>query len=124
MIGTSECYVISHSIVLNEFLMFRYVFVRFSEMEGEANHRLPLNDPMRIQQRDYKLWGRDEARATRDGKRAYKCPCNLCGGRRREMHRRTIYRHWKALGRHNSLRGWTEVLFNPIVGHLIWSHYI
>lgn len=79
-------------------------------MDGEGRERLPLNHPNRIRARDLKLYRRDEERAARDGISNYRCPCNLCGGRRRPCSRRTISRHFQSRGRHGALRGWTEVI--------------
>lgn len=79
-------------------------------MEGSRHRRLPLNHRDRIAARDLKLFQRDEERAARNGSNNYRCPCNLCGGRRRPCSRRTILRHFQTRGRHGALRGWTEVI--------------
>lgn len=80
-------------------------------MEGERITRLPLNHPQRIKARDLKLQHRDEERAQRNEITRYRCPCNLCGGRRRPYKCSTVARHLRSRGRHGALRGWTEVMF-------------
>lgn len=80
-------------------------------MEGERIIRLPLNDPQRIRARDAKLQLRDADRAQRHEMSRIRCPCNLCGGRRRPYKLATVARHLMHRGRHGALRGWTEV--NP-----------
>lgn len=80
-------------------------------MEGNDRGRLPLNHQDRIRARDLKLFRRDEDRAARTRITKYRCPCNLCGGRRRPCSRRTILRHFESRGRHGALRGWTEVKY-------------
>ena len=78
-------------------------------MEGEAIARLPLDHPVCIKARDLKLQHRDEERATNNELSRYRCPCNLCGGRRRPYKTSTVARHLMHRGRHGALRGWTEV---------------
>ena len=80
-------------------------------MEGELRTRLPLHHPDRIKARDLKLQLRDEERANRNELSRYRCPCNLCGGRRRPYKRSTVARHLRHRGRHGALRGWTQVIF-------------
>ena len=81
-------------------------------MEAEAIARLPLDHPVRIKARDLKLQQRDEERARRNELSRYRCPCNLCGGRRRPYKTSTVARHMRHRGRHGALRGWTEVISN------------
>lgn len=83
-------------------------------MEGDRNDRLPLNHLDRIKARDSKLHQRDEQRANRNGLTRYRCPCNLCGGRRRPYKRTTVARHLRHRGRHGALRGWTQVIYSPL----------
>lgn len=78
-------------------------------MEGEAIARLPLDHPHRINARDLKLQRRDEERANRNALTRYRCPCNLCGGRRRPYKTSTVARHLRHRGRHGALRGSTQV---------------
>ena len=78
-------------------------------MEGEPVARLPLDHPLRIKARDLKLQRRDEERVVRNDLSRYRCPCNLCGGRRRPYKTSTVARHLRHRGRHGALRGWTEV---------------
>ena len=79
-------------------------------MEGQEVARLPLDHPVRIKARDLKLQQRDEERAIRHELSRYRCPCNLCGGRRRPYKTTTVARHLRHRGRHGALRGWTEVI--------------
>ena len=81
-------------------------------MENASIPRLPLDHPHRIKARDLKLQQRDEARATRNELSRYRCPCNLCGGRRRPYKISTVARHLRHRGRHGALRGWTEVKYH------------
>ena len=78
-------------------------------MEDEHVARLPLTDPQRIKARDLKLLQRDVERANRNQLCRYRCPCNLCGGRRRPFKIATVARHLRFRGRHGALRGWTQV---------------
>ena len=78
-------------------------------MEVESAARLPLTHPQRIKARDLKLQQRDEQRAIRNALCRYRCPCNLCGGRRRPYKSTTVARHLRHRGRHGALRGWTHV---------------
>ena len=80
-------------------------------MEDEPRTRLPLHHPDRIKARDLKLQLRDEQRANRNELSRYRCPCNLCGGRRRPYKTSTVARHLRHRGRHGALRGWTQVMF-------------
>ena len=75
--------------------------------------RTPLHHPERIRARDRKLQQRDEVRAHRNGLDRYRCPCNLCGGRRRPYKATTVARHLRHRGRHGALRGWREVIIVP-----------
>ena len=84
------------------------------EGEGDRNERLPLTHPERIKARDLKLHQRDEQRANRNELTRYRCPCNLCGGRRRPYKRATVARHLRHRGRHGALRGWTQVMYSPL----------
>lgn len=103
----------------------------YMNMEGENNPRLPLNHPHRIKARDLKLQRRDEERARRTDTSRYRCPCNLCGGRRRPYKSTTVARHLRHRGRHGALRGWTQVRDNSTpwlrIGfeeehlHCLWS---
>ena len=72
--------------------------------------RLPLDNPLRIKARDLKLQQRDEERANKNALSMYRCPCNLCGGRRRPYKTNNVARHLKHRGRHGALRGWTQVI--------------
>lgn len=83
--------------------------INITLMEGEHIIRLPLNHPDRIKARDAKLQQRDEERARRNETSRYRCPCNLCGGRRRPYKSTTVARHLRHRGRHGALRGWTQV---------------
>ena len=80
-------------------------------MEDESRTRLPLHHPDRIRARDLKLQQRDEVRANMNNLSRYRCPCNLCGGRRRPYKTSTVARHLRHRGRHGALRGWTQVMF-------------
>lgn len=93
-------------------------FVTHMNMDGENNPRLPLNHPQRIKARDLKLRLRDEERARRTNTSRYRCPCNLCGGRRRPYKSTTVARHLRHRGRHGALRGWTQV--NDSLPSLAW----
>jgi hypothetical protein len=79
-------------------------------MDAELRPRLPLDHPDRIKARDLKLHLRDCERANRNGLSRYRCPCNLCGGRRRPYKTSTVARHLRHRGRHGALRGWTQVM--------------
>ena len=83
------------------------------DMEGEHVARLPLNHPHRIKARDLKLQQRDVERANRNQLCRYRCPCNLCGGRRQPYKIATVARHLRYRGRHGALRGWTQVTNFP-----------
>jgi hypothetical protein len=85
----------------------------YNNMDGQHVPRLPLNHPHRIKARDLKLQQRDEERAIRNELCRYRCPCNLCGGRRRPYMSTTVARHLKYRGRHGALRGWTQVSRRP-----------
>ena len=80
-------------------------------LRDDRTPRLPLNHPERIKARDLKLQLRDEERAARSELSRYRCPCNLCGGRRRPYKVATIARHLRHRGKHGALRGWTQVIF-------------
>ena len=84
---------------------------RHMDMDTNPVGRLPLTHPLRIKARDLKLQRRDEERARRNGLTRYRCPCNLCGGRRRPYNGTTVARHLRNRGRHGALRGWTPVKF-------------
>ena len=88
-------------------------------MEDVPRVRLPLHHPDRIRARDLKLLVRDETRAHMNDLSRYRCPCNLCGGRRRPYKSSTVARHLRHRGRHGALRGWTQVRFSihhPLIG--------
>jgi hypothetical protein len=84
------------------------------EGEGDRNEQLHLTHPERIKARDLKLHQRDEERANRNELTRYRCPCNLCGGRRRPYKRATVARHLTHRGKHGALRGWTQVMYSPL----------
>ena len=88
-------------------------------MEGETVARLALDHPLRIKARDLKLQRRDEERANRNALSRYRCPCNLCGGRRRPYKSSTVARHLRHRGRHGALRGWTEVKTNLVLSWML-----
>ena len=92
------------------FFRVEHLTVIYRDMEAERIQRLPLNHPQRIKARDLKLQHRDEERAQRNEMSRYRCPCNLCGGRRRPYNCATVARHLRHRGRHGALRGWTEVI--------------
>jgi hypothetical protein len=85
----------------------------YMSMEDGPRNRLPLHHPDRIRARDLKLQQRDEERASMNALSRYRCPCNLCGGRRRPYKTSTVARHLRHRGRHGALRGWTEVILFP-----------
>ena len=99
----------SRGVRFNKFRVELLTAIHMS-MEGERLTRLPLNHPQRIAARDLKLQHRDEERAQRNELSRYRCPCNLCGGRRRPYNCATVARHLRHRGRHGALRGWTEVI--------------
>ena len=82
-------------------------------MDDVPRPRLPLDHSARIRARDLKLQLRDEERAHRNDLSRYRCPCNLCGGRRRPYKTSTIARHLRHRGRHGALRGWTQIISIP-----------
>lgn len=90
-----------------------WCLARYITMDPEPNRRLPLTHPQRIKARDLKLQRRDEERANRSELTRYRCPCNLCGGRRRPYKSATVARHLRHRGRHGALRGWTQVTISP-----------
>ena len=97
-----------------ELLCIVVILKRCMSMDGEPVARLPLDHPLRIKARDLKLLQRDEERANMNALSRYRCPCNLCGGRRRPYKTSTVARHLRHRGRHGALRGWTQVITNIV----------
>lgn len=71
------------------------------QVEGfqHDSKRLPLNDPVRIQRHDAKLWTREENRAREAGAIRMRCSCLNCGGKR-SIKIANIEKHLIKYGRH------------------------
>ncbi|CAM6122643.1 unnamed protein product [Calypogeia fissa] len=67
---------------------------------------LPLSHPLRIKQRDDKLWNRELKRADTDGDPKLHCPCMECKGNYRTT-RKTARNHLAEHGRYPACRVWT-----------------
>lgn len=77
-------------------------------MAVEGRTRLPLHHLQRQSGRNFKLWKKDEDRASRRRRTRIPCPCNICWPIQTPLLRETVYVHYRRYARHPRARGHTE----------------